>query len=107
MNIFIIFFIFLYLVLESIKYSNNDIISALRRKPKKLRFSVCMIKFIVLIIIMVLILVNRLLPSGMLERSTGISGFITIIFVFGIFFVLSVYDIKKAKKERGDFIEED
>lgn len=96
---FIIFFLFLYLILEAFKYNNIKTDLKSKSKNRTYRMKVLYIKPILVIIEAILLIINRFVSSGLLERSNSVRSTLILILVVVLLFCSSLIDLKKAKGE--------
>lgn len=103
--LFILFFFFIYAICETFKYS--------KWKTYKLNFSengrlyrqsVVIIKLISIIITYILIIVNRFIRDGIVEKSSGLKGFVMISVIFIPLIGLSIYDVIKYKEHNSKIL---
>jgi len=93
--IFIIFFFIIYIIGELTKYRR---IESFKEKKKVYNEPVVYIKFVSICIVIILILINRILPSSVIERSNGVINSIIYFVILSIMGYISFLDIRKISK---------
>ena len=95
---FILFFFFVYAICETFKYDKWKTVKLnTSEKGRIYRKSAVIIKFVSIILCYMLVIINRFLNIGILEKSSGIKGFLITSAVFFVLIALSFYDLKIYK----------
>ena len=103
--LFIFFFFFIYAICETFKFSKWGTYKLKSTERGRLyREPVIYIKLVSIIITYVLIVINRFLNEGIIERSSGIKGFLIISLIFIVLIAVSIYDLKIYKKHNDKIL---
>lgn len=104
-RLFIFFFFFLYSLCEMTKY--RKIVSMKLKTEKYERLynkPVVYVKFVLIILVLILVIINRFTSDGKLEGSSGLYGFLYILLFFLIFTALSFRDFIRVKNGHNEKI---
>ena len=101
---FILFTLFIYYVCEIFKYKKIATIKDKSIKKGRLyNVPVCYVKLFFIVLSYILLITYRLF-KGVLERSTGLKGFIIISGMYFVFIIISLLDIKRIRNGHNDKI---
>lgn len=105
LTIFSVFFLFLYYILNSFKWDKRRTRKDKIEKGKYYNKSVVYVGLVCVVLSFILALINRF-TSGVLERSSGIKGFIAISGFYLIFIVFSIRDVIRIKNGYNEKLKE-
>lgn len=99
--LYIVFFLIMYIIMETCKYRRVRTIMECVRKREYIRGSLynerlVFIKAIILLVAVILTVIYYFTDNGKAERSQGIRGIIVILIPYVIFTMINIRDIKRV-----------
>lgn len=103
LQIYILFLLIIYTICEICKYQKTFILATKGIKEKLYNKPVVIVKLVDIILLYIFVMINRF-TQGVVEKSSGIRGLLTISIAIFLFIGISIFDFYRVKKGHNDKI---